>query len=50
MCECLKVEETLISVGQILPAENEITDDYVDIQFNYCPLCGTELSSVEPKD
>lgn len=44
VCECLKVEETLIAVGQLLPTENEITDDFRDIEFKYCPVCGSKLS------
>ena len=47
MCECLKIEETLVIAGQLLPRDNEVTDDYEDIHFNYCPVCGTELSSLE---
>lgn len=43
MCECLKIEETLIAAGQLLPIENEISDDYMDIEFKYCPVCGEEF-------
>ena len=47
VCECLKIEEILVIAGQLLPKENEVTDGYKDIQFNYCPVCGTDLSTLE---
>lgn len=46
MCECLKIEETLIAAGQILPIVNEITDDYLGINFSHCPVCGNEFSLI----
>jgi len=45
MCECLKIEETLVIAGQLLPKENEVTDNYEDIVFNYCPVCGNRFSN-----
>ena len=50
MCECLKIEETLVIAGQLLPKENEVTDNYEDIQFNYCPVCGITFSSVDKEN
>lgn len=47
MCDCLKVEEILVIAGQLLPKNNEVTDEYNQIQFNYCPVCGTDLSTLE---
>jgi D-arabinose 1-dehydrogenase-like Zn-dependent alcohol dehydrogenase len=47
MCDCLKVEEILVIAGQLLPKNNEVTDEYAQIQFNYCAVCGTDLSTLE---
>ena len=47
MCDCLKVEEILVIAGQLLPKNNEVTDEYKQIQFNRCPVCGREFAKAE---
>lgn len=50
MCECLKIEEILVIAGQLLPKENEVTDIYEDIYFNYCPQCGRKFSEAAAEE
>ncbi len=45
--DCKQVEATLIALGQFLPKDNEVTDDYYDIDFNHCTVCGKEFESEE---
>ncbi len=47
-CDCLRIEEIMVIAGQLLPRNNEVTDEYEELVFYYCPVCGTELNTVDP--
>ena len=47
MCDCLKIEEIMVVAGELLPKDNEVTDEYSQIQFNYCTVCGRKLENEE---